>query len=52
MTFQTISARAAPNNSSPSRYCIIANIGSLTAHNYAFNQPGAGTNGELTILSK
>lgn len=40
----------APNNTTPGRYYIVAEPGSLAAHNYTFNQPSAATNGILTIL--
>jgi len=40
----------APNNTTPGRYYIIANIGTLAASNYSFNQPNPSTDGTLTIL--
>jgi len=39
----------APSTSKPGRYYIIANIGTLAAHNYWFNKPDPATNGILTI---
>ena len=41
----------APNNTTPGRYYILANVGTLAAKNYSFNQPSAATNGILTILA-
>jgi hypothetical protein len=39
----------APSTSKPGRYYIVGGVGSLTAHNYYFTNPGPATNGILTI---
>jgi len=41
----------APNNTTPGRYYIVANAGTLTAQNYYFNNPTPATDGTLTILA-